>query len=111
MRILRVAAGAVAALALGVAAAHAQPLTVVEVNAPAVNCVFHPACTITVSDSVGLCDPTMMMLLGALTLARALAAPRASAAPAPTRRKRTLDIQILPNETPSSADQENQLRS
>src|SRR5262249_59152233 len=24
-----------------------------EVNAPAVNCVFHPACTITVSDSVG----------------------------------------------------------
>ena len=53
MRILRVAAGAVAALALGAALAHAQPLTVVEVNAPAVNCVFHPACTITVSDSVG----------------------------------------------------------
>jgi hypothetical protein len=54
MGILRVAAaGAVAALALGVAAARAQPLTVVEVNAPAVNCVFHPACTITVSDSVG----------------------------------------------------------
>ena len=53
MRTLRVAAGAVAALALGVAAARAQPLTVVEVNAPAVNCVFHPACTITVSDSVG----------------------------------------------------------
>jgi len=53
MRILRVAAGAVAALALGMLAARAQPLTVVEVNAPAVNCVFHPACTITVSDSVG----------------------------------------------------------
>jgi len=53
MRILRVAAGAVAALALGVAAAHAQPLTVVEVNAPAIHCVFHPACTITVSDTVG----------------------------------------------------------
>jgi hypothetical protein len=53
MRILRVAAGAVAALALGAAAARTQPLTVVEVNAPAVNCVFHPACTITVSDSVG----------------------------------------------------------
>src|SRR6516164_4257695 len=48
MRILRVAAGAAAALALGVAAACAQPLTVVEVNGPAVNCVFHPACTITV---------------------------------------------------------------
>ena len=53
MRIVRVAAGAVAALALGAAAARAQPLTVVEVNAPAVNCVFPPACTITVSDSVG----------------------------------------------------------
>ena len=52
MRILRVVAGAAAALALGAAAARAQPLTVVEVNAPAVNCVFHPACTITVSDSV-----------------------------------------------------------
>ena len=53
MRILRVVAGAAAALALGAAAARAQPLTVVEVNAPAVNCVFHPACIITVSDSVG----------------------------------------------------------
>src|SRR6478672_3209215 len=53
MRILRVVAGAAAALALGAAAARTQPLTVVEVNAPAVNCVFHPACTITVSDSVG----------------------------------------------------------
>src|SRR5262245_13333491 len=52
MRILRVVAGAAAALALGVAAARAQALTVVEVNAPAVNCVFHPACTITVSDTV-----------------------------------------------------------
>jgi hypothetical protein len=53
MRIVRVVAGAAAALALGVGAARAQPLTLVEVNAPAVNCVFHPACTITVSDSVG----------------------------------------------------------
>src|SRR5215472_15737509 len=53
MRTLRVVAGAAAALAVGVLAARAQPLTVVEVNAPAVNCVFHPACTITVSDSVG----------------------------------------------------------
>ena len=53
MRILKVVAGAAAALALGALAARAQPLTVVEVNAPAVNCVFHPACTITVSDSVG----------------------------------------------------------
>src|SRR5262245_62172169 len=53
MRTLRVVAGAAAALAVGVLAARARPLTVVEVNAPAVNCVFHPACTITVSDSVG----------------------------------------------------------
>src|SRR5262245_52450293 len=53
MRTLRVVAGAAAALVLGVLAAQAQPLTVVEVTAPAVNCVFHPACTITVSDSVG----------------------------------------------------------
>ncbi len=32
----------------------AQPLTIVEVNAPAVNCVFQPSCTITVSDSTGV---------------------------------------------------------
>jgi hypothetical protein len=29
------------------------PLTVVEVNAPAVNCVFQPSCVITVSDTTG----------------------------------------------------------
>src|SRR5262249_56678511 len=53
MRILKVGAGGAPAPAVGVLAARAQPLPVVEVNAPAVNCVFHPACTITVSDSVG----------------------------------------------------------
>ena len=53
MRTLRVAAGAVAVLALGVAAARAQPLTVAEVHAPAIHCGFHPACIITVSDTVG----------------------------------------------------------
>src|SRR5262249_35134592 len=53
MHILKVVAGGAAALALGGLAARAQPLTGVEVNAPPVNCVFHPACTITVSDSVG----------------------------------------------------------
>ncbi len=31
----------------------AQPLTVVEVNAPAVNCVFQPSCVITVTDTIG----------------------------------------------------------
>ena len=34
-------------------AAQAQVLTVVEVGAPAVNCVFNPSCTITVSDTLG----------------------------------------------------------
>ena len=34
------------------APAHAASLTVVEVNAPAVNCVFNPTCTVTVTDSV-----------------------------------------------------------
>jgi hypothetical protein len=53
MRILRVVAGAAAALVLSLLAARAQPLTVVEVGAPAINCVFQAACTITVSDSVG----------------------------------------------------------
>ena len=36
--------------------AQAQKLTVVEVGAPAVNCVFHPSCTITVTDSIGTID-------------------------------------------------------
>lgn len=34
-------------------AAHAENLLVVEVNAPAVNCVFQSSCTITVNDSIG----------------------------------------------------------
>jgi hypothetical protein len=34
--------------------AHAsEPLNVVSVNAPAINCVFNPACSVTVTDSVG----------------------------------------------------------
>jgi hypothetical protein len=53
MRIFQAAAGAAAALLLTSLAARAQPLTVVEVNAPAVNCVFNPTCTIVVSDTVG----------------------------------------------------------
>jgi hypothetical protein len=52
MRILRTIAGTAATLAL-MSAAQAQLLTVVEVNAPAVNCVFNPSCTITVSDTLG----------------------------------------------------------
>jgi hypothetical protein len=36
-----------------VAAAQAGPLAVVNVGAPAVNCVFNVSCTVTVTDSVG----------------------------------------------------------
>ncbi len=53
MRISQAIAGAAAALVLTSVAARAQPLTVVEVGAPAVNCVFNASCTITASDSVG----------------------------------------------------------
>jgi hypothetical protein len=45
--------GAAVALVLTAIAAQAQPLTVVEVAAPAINCVFQPSCSIVVSDSVG----------------------------------------------------------
>ena len=49
---------ALAALAMFPLAAHAQPL--VEVNAPAINCVFAASCTITVSDTTGnLLLPTL----------------------------------------------------
>ncbi|MEA2877567.1 MAG: hypothetical protein QOF14_2763 [Hyphomicrobiales bacterium] len=49
-----------AALALFPLAAQAQVLKVVEVNAPAINCVFAPSCTITVSDTTGnLLLPTL----------------------------------------------------
>jgi hypothetical protein len=45
--------GALAAHLMFCAGAQAQKLTVVEVSAPAINCVFNASCTITVSDSVG----------------------------------------------------------
>jgi hypothetical protein len=50
---LRVVASAAATLMLGLIAARAQPLIIAEVEAPAINCVFAPDCTITVNDSVG----------------------------------------------------------
>jgi hypothetical protein len=43
----------IAAAAVAATAAQAQSLTVVEVNAPAVNCVFNASCTVTVNDSTG----------------------------------------------------------
>jgi hypothetical protein len=42
-----------AALAAIPAAVQAAPLTVVEVGAPAINCVFNTTCTVTVTDTVG----------------------------------------------------------
>src|SRR5262249_23248369 len=44
---------ALAAFAVLPSATKAQPLTVVEVSAPAINCVFNTSCTITVSDTTG----------------------------------------------------------
>jgi len=45
--------GALAALAIFSSGALAQKLKVVEVSAPAINCVFNASCTITVSDTTG----------------------------------------------------------
>jgi hypothetical protein len=54
MRIQSVLRPAIAAALFALpTAASAGPLTVVEVAAPAVNCVFSANCTITVTDSVG----------------------------------------------------------
>jgi hypothetical protein len=53
MRICKAVAGAMVALALSSAAVCAQSLKVVNVNAPAVNCVFSPTCSIVVNDSIG----------------------------------------------------------
>jgi len=50
---MRVDIIALATFALLPNAAEAQPLSVVEVSAPAINCVFNPSCTITVSDTTG----------------------------------------------------------
>jgi hypothetical protein len=45
--------GVVAALMATCASAQAGPLTIVETDFPAVNCLFQASCTITVSDSSG----------------------------------------------------------
>jgi len=44
---------ALAAFSMLAGGAGAQPLKVVEVSAPAINCVFNASCTITVSDTTG----------------------------------------------------------
>jgi hypothetical protein len=53
MRMCKTIVSSAAALTFMSLAAQAQVLTVVEVGAPAVNCVFNPSCTITVSDTLG----------------------------------------------------------
>ena len=53
MRVRRLLWPAIAAAMLTPTAAPAAMLKVVEVGAPAVNCVYSPNCTITVTDSVG----------------------------------------------------------
>src|SRR4051812_24913202 len=44
---------AFAALAMLASGVYAQPLKIVEVSAPAINCVFNATCKITVSDTTG----------------------------------------------------------
>ena len=46
-----------AAFALSPLSAHAVPLSVVNVGAPAINCVFNTTCTVTVNDSIGNFTP------------------------------------------------------
>ena len=58
MSVLKNVLGCVAfGLLLAPVAAQAGPLTIVNVNSPAVNCVFNPACTVVVADSLGTFVP------------------------------------------------------
>ena len=58
MSMFKKALGCVAfGLLLAPLAAQAGPLTIVNVNAPAINCVFNPACTVVVTDSLGTFVP------------------------------------------------------
>ena len=63
-----------AAAALRAAAAHAADLTVVNVSAPAVNCVFNASCTVVVTDSVGTLEYTPLGS-GAFLQSRTYAGP------------------------------------
>ncbi|MEJ0079326.1 MAG: hypothetical protein WDO17_28615 [Alphaproteobacteria bacterium] len=50
---MRLSVIALAAFAMLPGAASAQPLTIVEVSAPTINCVFNATCTVKVSDTSG----------------------------------------------------------
>ena len=69
-----------AAGALGLAAggAHAAPLTMVNVGAPAINCVFDPSCKVVATDTIGRIPnsaPTSLGRLQSRTWAGAPGAP------------------------------------
>ena len=53
MKHMALAATIIAAGCLSLHMAAAAPLTVIDVGAPAVNCVFHTTCSVVVDDSVG----------------------------------------------------------
>lgn len=53
MKHIAMAATVVAVGCLSLQSAGAAPLTVIDVGAPAVNCVFHTSCSVVVDDSVG----------------------------------------------------------
>lgn len=54
---MRYLIGAALGCALIAAPAEAAPLTVVNVGAPAINCIFNTSCTVTVNDSLGNFTP------------------------------------------------------
>ena len=61
-----IALSAAAALILAATGAHAAPLAIVNVAAPAINCVFNPSCSVVVTDSIGRIPNTAPTSLGRL---------------------------------------------
>lgn len=81
MSMLKNVLGCVAfGLLLAPLAAQAGPLTIVNVNSPAVNCVFNPACTVVVTDSLGTFVPPGDGGMGRLQSRTYVGAPGAPAA-------------------------------
>jgi hypothetical protein len=81
MSVLKNVLGCVAfGLLLAPVTAQAGPLTIVNVNSPAVNCVFNPACTVVVTDSLGTFIPPGDSGTGRLQSRTYVGAPGAPAA-------------------------------
>jgi len=72
--------GVACALFLTPLAAQAAPLTIVNVGAPAINCVFNTTCTVTVTDSIGSFVPPGDGGIGRLQSRTYVGAPGAPAA-------------------------------